>query len=245
MTPHHFFFITATDTEVGKTTFCQHFIDSFLKNTNKLDISYIKPYQTGVKENFKKKSSDSSSSSCVTDLSNQSDSIQILKTKINPKNIHEINSYSLPAAPYHASLFDSHLTGSPLINETAYENNLIKIKNLLNQNIKNHYTLIEGSGGVLVPITTEKNILDLITDLQAPTILIAKQGLGTLNHTLLSLRVLLENGVKVQAIFLNEFFSDKNPQINNYNREFLEEKTQLPIFNFSEIPQFLSKNNLQ
>ena len=227
------FFITATDTEVGKTTFCQFFIIEFLKsNQNNPKITYIKPYQTGIQNN-KNQSSSSLSSLHLSDFYCKSDSSRILETNINPKNIHEISCYRLPAAPYHASLFDNNP-----IDEQVYQKNLTQIQNIL---AKNSHALIEGSGGILVPITQDKMILDLIKELQIPVILIAKQGLGTLNHTLLSIKILLKNQIKIKAIFLNEFFASKNPQINQYNYQFLKQKTPIPLFKFSEIKQFISK----
>jgi dethiobiotin synthetase len=60
----------------------------------------------------------------------------------------------------------------------------------------------EGAGGLLVPIDGRRDILDLISALRLPTLLVARSGLGTLNQTGLSLRTLKEHGAKVIAVVL-------------------------------------------
>lgn len=60
--------------------------------------------------------------------------------------------------------------------------------------------VIEGSGGLLVPITPSMMIIDLITQLNLPVILVIRSGLGTLNHTLLSLEALYRRHIPVAGI---------------------------------------------
>jgi len=60
----------------------------------------------------------------------------------------------------------------------------------------------EGAGGLLVPIDGRRDILDLISALGLPTLLVARSGLGTLNQTGLSLRALKEHDAKVIAVLL-------------------------------------------
>ena len=64
-------------------------------------------------------------------------------------------------------------------------------------------TFVEGAGGLLVPITARSCMLDLIRCLEIPVLLVARAGLGTLNHTLLTLDCLERNRIPVVGIVLN------------------------------------------
>lgn len=63
--------------------------------------------------------------------------------------------------------------------------------------------LIEGAGGLLVPLSNDYLLIDLIKYLQAPVILISKNYLGSINHTLLSLEALKQRGIEVLGIIYN------------------------------------------
>ena len=62
--------------------------------------------------------------------------------------------------------------------------------------------VIEGAGGVLVPINESATMLDLMLRLGAPVVLAARSGLGTVNHTCLSLAALRARGVPVLGVVL-------------------------------------------
>ena len=65
-------------------------------------------------------------------------------------------------------------------------------------------TVIEGVGGVMVPIDRERTVLDWIVALGAPVLLVAGSYLGTLSHTLSAAGMLRARGVTIAAIVLNE-----------------------------------------
>jgi dethiobiotin synthetase len=64
--------------------------------------------------------------------------------------------------------------------------------------------LIEGAGGVYAPLTETETTLDLMRRLALPVILVARRGLGTINHTLLSLAALRGAGLGVAGVIFNE-----------------------------------------
>ena len=68
--------------------------------------------------------------------------------------------------------------------------------------------LVEGAGGLLVPINERQTMLDLALHLQLPVVLVSRHYLGSINHTLLSLEVLRERGCKVAGII----FNGQNPE---------------------------------
>jgi len=65
-------------------------------------------------------------------------------------------------------------------------------------------TLVEGAGGVLVPVNRKYSMLNLIEQFGLPVLLVGRIGLGTLNHTLLSLQCLARHGIPVAGIVLND-----------------------------------------
>lgn len=63
--------------------------------------------------------------------------------------------------------------------------------------------VIEGAGGVLVPLNESALMIDLIERLEAPVIVVARSTLGTINHTLLTLAALRARSVAVRGVVLN------------------------------------------
>ncbi len=70
--------------------------------------------------------------------------------------------------------------------------------------------LVEGAGGWLVPLDRERTMADLAIALDLPVILIARNRLGVLNHTLLTVRALAASGRACRAIYLNTLPSDRD-----------------------------------
>ncbi len=64
--------------------------------------------------------------------------------------------------------------------------------------------LVEGAGGLLVPIRRNYFVADLIRQLDLPLIIVARLGLGTLNHTLLTIRQAQAMKLKIAGIILND-----------------------------------------
>ncbi len=70
--------------------------------------------------------------------------------------------------------------------------------------------IVEGAGGLLVPLNDRYFMIDLIKKLGFPVILTAGSGLGTINHTLLSLRELERNRIEVLGVVLNGPYNPSN-----------------------------------
>jgi dethiobiotin synthetase len=64
--------------------------------------------------------------------------------------------------------------------------------------------LIEGIGGVMVPLDAERTVLDVMMALQVPLILVAGSYLGTISHTLTALDAVYRRGLSVMAIIVSE-----------------------------------------
>lgn len=65
--------------------------------------------------------------------------------------------------------------------------------------------VMEGIGGLRVPLADGEEVLDLVADLGIPTVLVARSGLGTLNHSALSVSALRARDVAVSSIVLNQY----------------------------------------
>lgn len=68
--------------------------------------------------------------------------------------------------------------------------------------------LVEGAGGLMVPLNKRESFLDLLVCLELPVILVTNNKLGSINHTLLTLDVLSRNNVKVLGMVYNIHFND-------------------------------------
>lgn len=82
--------------------------------------------------------------------------------------------------------------------------------------------VVEGAGGLLVPLTRTHLVIDLIAQLSLPSILVARSGLGTINHTLLSLEALRARNLPVAGLILS---GPKTP----HNRKALEDYGKVPV----------------
>lgn len=88
--------------------------------------------------------------------------------------------------------------------------------------------VVEGAGGLMVPATETLMMVDLAERWGLPVVLVARSGLGTLNHTLLSLEVLRARGLAVAGVVLS---GPPNPE----NRRTIQDKGRVRIL--AELPQ--------
>ncbi len=98
------------------------------------------------------------------------------------------------------------------------------------------HLIIEGAGGLIVPINWKDSVLDLIKHLDIPVLLVSRSTLGTLNHTLLSLQALREKGIDVFGVVLN------GPK-HQSNKETIEHFGKVSVFELETL-NTLSKKSL-
>ncbi|ELZ10454.1 dethiobiotin synthase [Natrialba aegyptia] len=87
--------------------------------------------------------------------------------------------------------------------------------------------VVEGIGGLRVPLADGRDVLDLVADLGVPAVVVARSGLGTLNHTALSVSALRRRGVDVTGIVLNQY--DGESLAERTNPDALAEMVDCPI----------------
>ncbi|MCY9658014.1 dethiobiotin synthase [Paenibacillus chondroitinus] len=91
--------------------------------------------------------------------------------------------------------------------------------------------LVEGAGGVAVPLNDDALMVDLITELQIPALIVARSGLGTINHTILTAAFLRHCKIPIIGVILND---GNDPDIQNdpsivTNAELIEQYSGLPV----------------
>ncbi|MEM7618136.1 MAG: dethiobiotin synthase [Pseudomonadota bacterium] len=174
------YFVTGTDTDVGKT------IASAWLMLH-MNANYWKPIQSGLEEK---------------------DIDAIKKYTALPDNFFFPSTYELtqPLSPHESAKRDN-------IEISLDDFSLPKSDKPL---------IVEGAGGLQVPINKEHFVSDLITHLALPVIVVCRSGLGTINHTLLTLEALRKRNTKIKGLIMS---GEKSP----HNREALEEYGQVPI----------------
>lgn len=174
----NFFFITGTDTGVGKT-----FVSTIL--VTGLKASYYKPIQAGF----------------------PTDTDFVKKYSLLPEKnfLKETHLFKLAASPHLSS---------------KNENKTILLSDfILPSKINTSHLIVEGCGGLLVPINEKEFIIDLIKKFSIPTILVARSTLGTINHTLMSLNQLRSYSIPILGVVLNGPKNKENKiAIQNYGK---------------------------
>ncbi len=182
-------FITATNTDIGKTYAAAKFLRFYARK--RLRVGYFKPFETGVKD-------------FPYDGSKMLKLTQELNKEFLNININDIVPYQfkLAAAPYIANKAQDNIS----INLNFLKKKrdyLLKFCDVL---------IIEGAGGLMVPISNNYFIIDLIkefsSNINSKTILITPSKLGCINDTLLSLKVLEDENIS-HDWYIN-LFQDKD-----------------------------------
>jgi dethiobiotin synthetase len=88
--------------------------------------------------------------------------------------------------------------------------------------------VVEGIGGLRVPLADDRDVVDLVADLGVPVVVVARSGLGTLNHSALTVEALERRGCPVHGIVLNEY--EAATVAERTNPETLAELTDCPVW---------------
>lgn len=111
------------------------------------------------------------------------------------------NTTGLPENYFHDESFN--LT-EPMSPHAAAEIDGVSIHfdNIHEPDMNTDHLVIEGAGGLIVPINGSQYVIDLIVHFGYPALLVAKSGLGTLNHTLLSLEAMTKRDIPVFGVVM-------------------------------------------
>lgn len=168
-------FITATDTDAGKTYVSKGIVTELLKRGKK--TAYFKPFQSGIVENIL------SDADTVSTAKNTT----LLTTK---------NSYitKTPCTPSISAKIDNINIDIEKVKKDYKE---------LEKN--HDIVITEGSGGLFVPVNDKLLMSDIIKELHLPCIVVARPNLGTINHTLLTLCALKSLNIDILGIVISNY----------------------------------------
>jgi dethiobiotin synthetase len=108
-------------------------------------------------------------------------------------------------------------------------------------NKKYEYMLVEGAGGMLVPLKGNHFVIDIAKYIDAGVILVTKAGLGMINQTLLNIEYAKNRDIKISGIIINNVLNENDESLSS-NKEILCEFTDVPII--GDIPYISDKKLL-
>jgi dethiobiotin synthetase len=169
-------FVTGTDTGVGKTLVAAA-LARHLQSSG-LDVGVMKPVETGVTDPDRP-GSDAALLQWAADCSDDPELIAAYRLRA-------------PLAPALAAEEESVRIDLAHIVETA--RSLSK---------RHDYTIIEGAGGLMVPLAGGLLVADLVLHLGLPLLVVCRPGLGTINHTLLTVHAARTMGIPLAGFIIN------------------------------------------
>lgn len=89
--------------------------------------------------------------------------------------------------------------------------------------------VVEGIGGLMVPIRSDYFVIDLAREFDLPLIVVARPGLGTLNHTMLTVKYALKEGLKVAGVVINYANPPENTEAEKTNVQVLGQICPAPV----------------
>jgi dethiobiotin synthetase len=169
-------FITGTDTDVGKTLVTAALAVALRKRGG--DVGVMKPIETGVSQS----------------RAAQSDAARLRAMSASEDTLGAICPYqfALPVAPLAAAHAERRIIDPEVIRQ---------VYRLLSSRYE--YTVVEGIGGVHVPITSSTDVMDVIVRLKLPAVVVGRAGLGGINHALLTIEALRRKKILILALVLN------------------------------------------
>lgn len=197
-------FITGTDTGVGKTYVAVRIADELRRRG--IDVGVMKPAETGCRKR--------------NGRLYPSDAARLKKAARVRDKLVDINPYrfSLPLAPsVAAELEGRHIDPKKMLN--AFHKLLEK----------HEYVIVEGAGGIMAPLSENYSYLDLAGNFDLPVLIVARPGLGTINHTLLTIAALKQRKLKIAGVVINYSDDRKAGQAERTNPAIIENVSGIKI----------------
>lgn len=198
-------FITGTDTGVGKTLVSAALAVALKKQG--CTVGVMKPVETGV----------STSKADLADAAR-------LRAVIDSKDRLEAVSpyrFTSPVAPLAAAQAERRAIDPDIIR---------KIYRLLADRYDS--VVVEGVGGVLVPITPTTDVTNLIARLKLPVVIVGRSGLGGINHARLTIEALRRRKIPIAALILNQTQPTRSKTARIQERttvELLQKQAEVPV----------------
>jgi len=174
-------FIAGTDTDVGKT-YITAGLAVVLRKMG-VDVGVMKPFAAGDAQKKGYKSED----------------VEILSSAAqtcDPENLVNPQFFSIPASPYTAW---KKLKTKPKVSTVLSSfKKLSKLHKVI---------LVEGMGGIMTPILKDYYITNLIKEMKIPTVIVTRSKIGTVNHTVMTVKMCEKYKIPIKGIIINDFES--------------------------------------
>lgn len=200
-------FITATDTNVGKTMITGAIAAACKENGIKIGV--FKPLASGGVFN--------ETGALVSEDAN----FLMKAANIGEEKRFEVNEVCL--GPAMTPAVAAKITGKSIDME--------KIALHIEERSKQYdLVLVEGVGGLAAPLWQDYCVSDFIKRLGLSALLVGDAGLGSINHTVLSAAYAKQHDIELQGIILNRWDDEADEVLNETNADYIERFTQLPIW---------------
>ena len=195
-------FIAGTDTGVGKTRVAQALIQRGVAAGKR--VAAMKPVSAG----------------CVwTEEGWLNDDVALLRAASN---------VALPLALLNPYAFEPPIAPHLAAQKAGVEIDLARIESAYHEiTAQSDEVIVEGVGGLLVPLNAKHSAADIILRLDLPVILVVGMRLGCLNHALLTVEAMAQHGIKLQAWVANQI--DPNMREFDLNLASLKQRISAPL----------------
>lgn len=200
-------FITGTDTGIGKTVVAAALL--WVLKSAGVDAAYMKPVQTGCRKK---------SGRLIAPDPEFVFSISGFFPSEKERRLMTPYSFRRACSPHLAAQLEK---------QTIRLSKIIGSYNALQS--RHDFVIVEGAGGILTPLSRQYSMLAVMQSLALPVILVAKPGLGTINHTLLSLRELKRANLKIMGVVFNHLSNKSKGIIEADNKATIERLARVPV----------------
>jgi dethiobiotin synthetase len=191
------FFITATDTNCGKTFFTANLANALLERGHK--VAVYKPVQSGS-------------------IPEHQDSL------LGSDDLKAVGKLCPEATLKCSYCFELAATPALAANHGNQKISLEKIRaDFVELNHGHDAVLVEGAGGLMVPLANNFLVIDLIQALQLNTLLIVPNKLGCINHACLSLEAMKQRKINCLGFVMNEIDESTDSEVKATNAKFISQ----------------------
>ena len=215
-------FVTATDTDIGKTVISGALLAA-IKNRG-INVGALKPLASGCIRNDR-------------GILEAEDATFLMKSLDFPESKRsEVNLMALEPA----------LTPAVAAKVTGIN---INMKNVIEHcyDVADKYevVLVEGVGGITAPLVEEYLLADMIIEFNLPTILVATAGLGSINQVVLTYEYAKQRNINLVGIIINKYDENNAGILEESNIEYMKRLTNLPILGKFPLLESLDISSVQ
>ena len=194
-------FLTGIDTDIGKSIACGALANTLLRSSNlfrsKDKIFTQKWVETGTNTDSQ-------------DLQTHQNIAQMVFNTGSTEH-HSPYRFKYPASPHLSAKIEHTEINCDFLAQQTQQ-----------LEAQCDHLIIEGAGGLCVPINSNTLIVDLVEELKLPVILVTSARLGSINHTILSLEACKQRDIEVRAVIYNHY-PEQNEIIFTDTRDYLQQ----------------------